>query len=77
MNGNEILNNENTILRKQLNKYSKRKENIRTTTWKFDREGNKKLETETTNSLDEETITKETTTSLSNDLSNNTNNDNN
>ena len=32
LNGNEILNNENTILRKQLNKYSKRKENIRTTT---------------------------------------------
>ena len=44
-------------------------------TLSFDKEGNKKSKTEAKNSLNEENITKETTTSLSKDISNSIDND--
>ena len=38
---------------------------VTTVTWKYDKEGNKKLETETTSSLYKDTTTKATTNYLS------------
>ena len=68
------MNHDNTILRKQIDISSKQKT---TATRTFDDEENKKIETETTNSLYEETITNKTVTLLSNFISNHMNNDTN
>ena len=52
-------------LKKQISISSKKKENVTTITFRFDKEGLKKLETVTINSVFEETVSKEITTCLS------------